>query len=121
MKNLFLGQMLLYFFAIRDFFLFFNFLTLPLQQFHFLKESGGLGLFRSLSNTDSPCNILWVLGEVLKPEGLAPKQPLNVLLRNMRVLCFCSDFQVEEVSGERKERTKQGQLVSCESCTLRML
>lgn len=68
-------------------------------------------MFQSLSNTDCPCNSLWVLGEVLKPTGLAPKQPLNVLLRNTRFLWFCSEFQVEEASGERKERTKQGQLV----------
>lgn len=78
-------------------------------------------VFPSLSDTGSPCNSFQAPWEVLKTtgllSGLAQKQPHKALLKNMRFLWSCSEFEVEEGPGERKEMTKWGQLVSCETST----
>lgn len=68
-----------------------------------------------------PCKSIQVPWEVLKTAGLlsalAQNQPHKVLLKNMKFLRSCGGFKVEEGAGERKEITKWGQLVSCESST----
>lgn len=68
-----------------------------------------------------PCKSIQVPWEVLKTAGLlsvlAQNQPHKGLLKNIKFLRSCGEFKVEEGSGERKEMTKLGQLVTCESST----
>lgn len=68
-----------------------------------------------------PCKSIQVPWEVLKTADLlsvlGQNQPHKVLLNNMKFLRSCGEFKVEEGSGERKEMTKWGQFVSCESST----
>lgn len=102
---------------------FFFFFFFPLRKvFYFLKNMEVWSW--DISEPEQyrlPCKSIQVPWEVLKTAGLlsvlAQNQPHKGLLKNMKFLRSCGEFKVEEGSGERKEMTKWGQLVTCESST----